>query len=261
MSINRYPYIFVMHLKMKNKYQYNATKENYEDYSSGRVLYGASGATNFPVRLASEIFQRCATYLQSKGNVGPYNVFDPFCGVGYSLTVVGFLHGAQISSITASDADSRMLEFAEKNISLLNKAGLGKRVEELNKFIREYNKNSHRDAVDSARKLEAQIKPTSPIGVKLFKFNVLDGEDFPKSVSGIDIVITDIPYGKLTEWKGEATGENFTQRFLDKLKPTLGPVSIVAVIRDKKQAISHVGYEAIQTFALEKRKITLLMLY
>lgn len=29
--------------------------ENYEDYSSGRVLYGGKGIPNFPVRLINEI--------------------------------------------------------------------------------------------------------------------------------------------------------------------------------------------------------------
>ena len=37
-------------------YKFVSEKKNYEDYSSGRVLYGAPEATNFSVRLASEFF-------------------------------------------------------------------------------------------------------------------------------------------------------------------------------------------------------------
>jgi 23S rRNA (guanine2535-N1)-methyltransferase len=122
---------------MKSKYQYTVTKENYEDYSSGRVIYGATGATNFPVRLSSEVFQQCAHYLKTQGKAGPYKIYDPFCGVAYSLTVVGFLHGAEIESIAVSDSDSRLLEFARKNLSLLTAQGLSKRIEELKKIIQE----------------------------------------------------------------------------------------------------------------------------
>ena len=31
---------------------------NYEDFASGRVIYGAKGIPNFPVRLIAEIFGR-----------------------------------------------------------------------------------------------------------------------------------------------------------------------------------------------------------
>ncbi len=108
---------------MKSKYQYAVTKENYEDYSSGRVIYGATGATNFPVRLSSEVFQQCVHYLKGKGKAGPYKLYDPFCGVAYSLTVIGFLHGAEIESIAGSDSDSRMLEFAAEESLPRNRNG------------------------------------------------------------------------------------------------------------------------------------------
>ena len=52
---------------MKSKYQFVGAKENYEDYSSGRVIYGTAGAAKFPVRLSSEVFQQCAHYLKSNG--------------------------------------------------------------------------------------------------------------------------------------------------------------------------------------------------
>ena len=36
-----------------------APNDNYEDLSCGRVIYHRAGFSNFPVRLASEIFMRC----------------------------------------------------------------------------------------------------------------------------------------------------------------------------------------------------------
>lgn len=245
---------------MINKYQHRVSKENYEDYSSGRVLYGATGATNFPVRLSSEVFQQCASHLVSKGKMGPYKIYDPFCGVAYSLTVTGFLHGEEIDEIIASDADKRILEFAEKNLSLLSVEGLHKREEELKQFIKEYNKNSHKEALESAYRLQSKINPTKVIKRVSFQFNIIEGNDLPLSIPQIDIVIADLPYGKLTEWEGVKTEENLVERFLNKLKPHLSQISIVAVIYDKKQLISHSGYRAIKKLKLEKRKIIMLEL-
>lgn len=46
--------------------------DNFEDYSSGRVLYRNRGIPNFPVRLINEIFRRCIYYCENKSdcNVG-----------------------------------------------------------------------------------------------------------------------------------------------------------------------------------------------
>ena len=61
-------------------YKYEIDHQNYEDYASGRVLYNQQGTTDFPVRLASEIFLRCLNILQNDGFGGPYTIFDPCCG-------------------------------------------------------------------------------------------------------------------------------------------------------------------------------------
>jgi hypothetical protein len=51
-----------------------AEKSNYEDLAAGRVIHGAPGATNFPVRLASELFQRALAVRRGNDRV---HVFDP----------------------------------------------------------------------------------------------------------------------------------------------------------------------------------------
>src|SRR2546421_6852423 len=50
-----------------------------------RVLYGGPGSSAFPVRLASEIFQRCRSRLAHQGAPPPYTLYDPCCGEGYLL--------------------------------------------------------------------------------------------------------------------------------------------------------------------------------
>jgi tRNA G10 N-methylase Trm11 len=82
--------------------------------------------------------------LNLKGNPGPYTIYDPFCGVAYALTSLGFLHGKSIKKIYASDADQAILEFASKNLSLLYETGMEKRIQEFQTLIKKYDKTSIR---------------------------------------------------------------------------------------------------------------------
>ena len=232
-------------------------KVNYEDYSSGRVLYGAPKATNFPVSLTLEIFERCSEYLSKKGNLGPYVIYDPFCGVAYSLTVLGFLRGENIKEMFASDADKTILEFAHKNLSLLTVKGINNRIAELTKFIQEYKKDSHKEALKSAELLKTKTESLN-IKTEVFQFNVLNTDSLPKFANKIDIIIADVPYGKLTKWEGLKEGTNPIQVFLDKIQDRLSKTAIVAIILDKKQDIKYDGYRKIKSFKIVKRKIVLL---
>ncbi|MFZ1019410.1 MAG: hypothetical protein WAN61_00255 [Minisyncoccia bacterium] len=232
-------------------------KINYEDYSSGRVLYGAPGATNFPVSLTLEIFEKCSEYLTKKRNLGPYVVYDPFCGVAYSLTVLGFLRGENIKEMFASDADKTILEFAHKNLSLLTTKGINNRILELEKFIQEYKKDSHREALKSAEFLKTKTRSLNT-KTEVFQFNTITDGDLPKQISKVDIVITDVPYGKLTKWEGLKNGVNPIQIFLDKVKNRLSKNAIVAIVSNKKQEIKYEGYIKIKSFKSGKRKIVLL---
>jgi tRNA G10 N-methylase Trm11 len=229
-------------------------KVNYEDYSSGRVLYGAPGATNFPVSLTLEIFEKCSEYLTKKGNSGPYIIYDPFCGVAYSLTVLGLLRGENIKEIFASDIDKTILEFAHKNLSLLTIKGINHRIVELEKFTQEYKKDSHKEALMSAEKLKTKIQNLS-IKIEEFQFNILNDTSLPKQVSKIDMVITDVPYGKLTKWEALKEGMNPIQIFLNKIHDRLSEGAIVAVVLNKKQEILYESYTKIKSFKSGKRKV------
>ncbi|MEX2052396.1 MAG: hypothetical protein WD991_01715 [Candidatus Paceibacterota bacterium] len=230
-------------------------KTNFEDYSSGRVIYGAPGATNFSVRLVSSMFERCKEYLEKVGNAGPYTLYDSFCGSGYSLSVLGFLYNKDIKNIFASDFDKHILEFADKNLALLSHKGISKRVSELDKFVKEYGKDSHKEAIKSAETISSQIK--HEIDVKIFHFDVLNKKLLPKHIKNIDMVIVDIPYGKLTRWQGESADPS--QEFLNKIKPYMGKQSIVAISANKKQTVSFKGYNKIGSLKVPKRKVLFLV--
>ena len=244
----------------KNRYRFVETGDNYEDYSSGRVLYGAPGATNFSVRLISEIFQRCAEYLNSKGNSGPFVIYDPLCGAGYSLAVLGLLHGSSLQSIFASDINSTLLEFANKNLSLVNASGMEKRIDELKVFIERYTKPSHKDALDSAYRLKDKITSHPSIDVRAFHADILDEITLPAFLSGVDIAITDLPYGELTSWGGMGDDATATRTLLDKLHDRLHGPAIAAISSHKTQRLEYDAgkYHEIMAFILEKRRIVLL---
>ena len=105
---------------------------NFEDFASGRVLYGGDGIPNFPVRLLNEIFGRAASHIAPREHL---TVFDPCCGGGYSLTVLGFCHNAIIDRLYGSDIDPRMVAHARKNAALLTRNGMIARRAEIGRMI------------------------------------------------------------------------------------------------------------------------------
>ncbi len=244
---------------MPQKYKFVVEKDIYEDYSGGRVLYAAPGATAFPVRLATELFQRTVARLKLQGNHPPYTVYDPFCGSGYLLTVLGFMHGEEIKTIFASDINQAMVALATKNLSLLSKKGLEARITELEYMKATYGKNSHEEALESAQRLEMKIAKTSrPVRTQCFVSNILKDVDPNLDNIKVDIVIADLPYGQLTHWQGHSDEENLTQIFLKNILSLLSPSSVVCICTDKEQTISHEDYKRLESLKLGKRRAFLL---
>jgi tRNA G10 N-methylase Trm11 len=242
--------------KVGGQYQFT-TNDNFEDYSSGRVLYGITGSTNFPVRLASEIFQRAKYYLTEQGRKAPYAIYDPFCGAAYSLTVLGLLHGADIKSIYASDVDENIINVAKKNLSLLTQKGLDVRTKELKSLFDSYQKGSHKEALESIAKLTKHIS-NHKIPVYAYHYNILQETKSPVDLSLIDLIITDVPYGKLAQWQGIKQGINPTQQFLDNIKRAVSPKAMIAISMNKEQEVTYAGYSKIKSFKIGVRKILFL---
>ena len=51
-------------------------------------------------------------------------MYDPFCGGGTLLTVIGFLASAPVALLAGSDLDADALRTAEQNLALLSREGL-----------------------------------------------------------------------------------------------------------------------------------------
>lgn len=220
---------------------------NFEDFSSGRVLYGGEGIPNFPVRLLNEIFGRALSHSGKKTDL---NVYDPCCGGGYSLTVLGFFHSDIISRIYGSDIDSRMTDFAKRNIGLLTMEGIHSRRLELKDMLRQYKKESHAQALQSLDRLQAMLQKELP--AEIFQ------ADCTKELPPVrpDIIVTDIPYGNLATWKSKEDSPLYTM--LHQLARISHKGTVLAVITDKGQKIDTELWTRREKQSVGKRKFEIL---
>ena len=242
-----------------------AAEQNYSDFSSGRVFYSLPGHPAFPVRLASEIFQRCLAHRQRiYGNSDPCTLYDPCCGAAYHLSVLGYLHGENIWQMIASDTDQKAVSLAERNLGLLSMEGLDRRIQELSAMLEQYGKVSHQEAMRSALRLKeklAALRETYPLATHAFQANATDQSEISNLIQpkSIDIVFTDVPYGWHSQWQNaDPSMSNPLRSMLDALLKTLSPSSIVAISSDKQQKAAHEHYQRIEHFQVGKRRVTFL---
>ena len=243
------------------QYKYESEDRDYSDYSSGRVLYSLPGHPAFPVRLASEIFQRCLAQREKNYSIStPCSLYDPCCGAAYHLSVLGFLHGRQIKEISASDVDEKAVALASRNLGLLNAAGMDERIAEIDRLLALYQKDSHRQALSSAYRL--QSKTLADLKTRAFQANAFDRDALARQIQpgAVDIVFSDVPYGQHSHWQEPGHGPTQPPLWLllDTLRGILSAASIVALVSDKQQKPAHAGFQRIEHFHLGKRNIVLL---
>jgi 23S rRNA G2445 N2-methylase RlmL len=244
-------------------YRFAQERLDYHDFAAGTVFHASPGHPAFPVRLTSEIFQRCMDIRKREGLTGRCSVYDPCCGGGYLLASLAFLHWADIQTIYASDADPRILETARRNLNLLNPDGLQQRIEQIESMIGQFDKLSHREAHQSAHRLKAHLLKdykSHSIAVHTFTANVITDTLTDDVATPIDMVITDIPYGNRSEWSGlphDAIHEP-AWYLLQSLLNILPIHAVVAIASNKQQKIAHERYQRIEHFQIGKRRVVIL---
>jgi 23S rRNA (guanine2535-N1)-methyltransferase len=233
---------------MQYKYIEN---DNFEDFACGRVIKHKPGFTNFPVRLAQEIFLRSVSFLEKKDNL---TIYDPCCGGGYLLTVLGLLNFDMITAIYGSDINPEAVNHTMENIELLTISGMERRIKYIENLYHEYQKTSHQDAIKSAKNLKTLLNPNVSIHTNIFENNILDVDDLKNQDFKADIVITDVPYGNMVSWNGNESSEDFIRSLLDNLIPILNPGAIVAICSDKKQKFLSDKFARMEKQLIGKRK-------
>lgn len=229
------------------EYKYGK-KGNYEDFSAGRVLYNVKDMTNFPVRLAQEIYGRCLQYSQKKDNICLY---DCCCGGAYLLTVLGFLNQDTISEIIGSDINTEILDIAKKNLSLLSIEGINKRIAEIEQMIANYKKQSHIEAKDSAIRLKSLL--SNNIKFKVFQCDALNAINLHIKP---DIIITDVPYGHIVNWGGNE--EDAIDKLLDSLYEICSSDTIIGLCMNKKQKVRNEKFIRLEKEQIGKRRFEIL---
>lgn len=228
-------------------YKYCENK-NFEDFASGKVIVHRAGYPNFPVRLAQEIFCRCLYHLDNPDSVC---IYDPCCGGGYLLTVLGFLNFNKIKAIMASDISDDAIQLTGENLSLLDKNGLRQRIHQINDLLSLHNKNSHIEALNSATNLFDILKnSTHEIERKVFKTDILSNHPLDNQNFKADIIFTDVPYGNLVEWQN---GNKDNINLLDQLLPVTKEKTVVAICSDKSQKFQSDNFQRVEKQVIGKR--------
>lgn len=242
------------------RYLFATERQDYSDYASGKVFYGLPEHPAFPVRLASEILQRCFAKRQT---IDRCVLYDPCCGGAYHLATLAYLHWDRIDTIVGSDINEDALALAERNLALLTIPGLERRIAEINRMRAAYNKASHEEALRSAQRLQhcLQTAHTShQIRTRLFCADAMDSHAIQKELAGthIDIVFTDVPYGKRSTWQSDRTSQTPMDRLLESLLPILSSDTVVAIACDKQQKARHERYRQAERFRIGKRQVFIL---
>ncbi|WP_043635612.1 rRNA methyltransferase [Nonomuraea candida] len=241
-------------------YRHATVRGDYERLASGAVLHSAPGFPAFPVRPASEIFQRA---LALRGGDRPAVLWDPCCGSGYLVTVLALLHRRRVASVLASDVDPGVLRLAGRNLGLLTGAGLAGRAAELDERAARFGRPSYEAAARAARELAAALAAGGgdvPHAVR--RADVFDAEALRRALDGDppaaapDIVITDVPYGEQTHWRGPGAAAGIAG-LPAALTAVLAPGAVIAVtVRGRKVPVDG-GPRPSASFKIGTRAIAL----
>ena len=244
-------------------YRYAVERKDLADFASGKVLHSLTGHPPLPVRLVSEILQRCLAIRRARGERGRLAIYDPCCGAAYHLTLLGLLHREAVGAVIGSDIDSRAVATAARNLALLSPQGVEERISELNELIDRYGKASHAGALEAAgrwRRMVMERSGQEPIRTQVFRADALNREDLIAGLGAteVDLVLTDVPYGLHTEWGGAFADRNPLESLLDNLLGLVSRSGLLAVASSKSQKAEHPFYERVERFQIGKHRIIVL---
>ena len=169
---------------------------DYTDYAPGRALRGGAGRPNFPVRLALELYGRGAAALGRT----PVRLWDPLCGGGSLLFAAALLGEPAPEWVLGSDADEGAVDLARENLALLTPEGCARRRAQIEEHLRAFGRQSFAEALGSLDRIAAQGRGVRAAAAV---YDVFSGAapDLPVRPN---LVVCDLPYGDLVDWRGGA---------------------------------------------------------
>lgn len=247
------------------EYRFASERPDYSDLASGRVFYSIAGHPAFPIRLGSEIFQRCLALHQATAPGAPLVLYDPCCGAGYLAATLAYLHAEALSEVITSDVDEKAAGVARRNLGLLQPAGLAQRRAELAALLQQYGKPSHQQALASAQVLHARVEALAagrPLPTRVFTANALDPQALRGNLppASVDLILTDVPYGEHSQWAGSpaAAGAGPLAALQAALRSLLAPGGLLALITDKQQKAPRADWRRLDHFQVGKRRVEIL---
>jgi tRNA G10 N-methylase Trm11 len=181
---------------------------------------------------------------------------------------LAYHHWDAIDAVIGSDVDDEALSLAERNLALLTIENVDRQVADISRMLASYHKSSHKAALESAKILrERLVKLTSTrqVNTHLFCADATDGRTLREGLQGrqVDIVITDVPYGRHSTWQDPTPTQKPDQgppiwRVLEALRIVVSEHTVIAIAANKQQRISHKAYSRIEKFRVGKRQVVLL---
>ena len=231
-------------------YRYVVERTDHSALASGHVLRSAPGFPGFPVRLADELFQRAAVHT----GLPAVRLWDPCCGSGYLATVLGLLHRERIASVRATDVDPDAVELAGRNLRLLTGRGLAEREKELRRSARDFGRPSFVERAEDARELARGLSRAG--GDLPHEAAVSDVFASGEPVAA-DLVVTDVPYGEMTDWAGEVPEDEPVSGLLASLGRVLPPEAVIVVTARTRRIPLPEGVRALERVRIGVRAAAL----
>lgn len=212
------------------------------------VLVSAPGRPTLPVRLTLELFGRALSFLNS----GPVTVWDPCCGAGTTLTVLGLCRGSALSGLVGSDVDPSPLDLARRNLALLDPGGLDARGAELEALALRHAKPGYSAAAAAARRLNASPVP--------YELAVADATDVAATAGLVErhrprVVIADLPHGVQTGWSGST--DDAGAELVTALASVLAPDAVIAVSGRGRKVVLPPGTRTVERLRVGHRAVAI----
>ncbi|RKS07230.1 RRNA methyltransferase AviRa [Nocardiopsis sp. Huas11] len=231
-------------------YRYATERADHSALASGNVLRSAPGFPGFPVRLASELFQRGLAHVPQDR----VRMWDPCCGSGYLMTVLGLLHRDRIVHARATDVDPDAVALAVRNLALLTRDGLAEREEELRRSALDFGRAEFVGRAETAGALAAGL--ASMGGDLPHETAVADVFTLSEQVEA-DLVVTDVPYGDLTHWQGATPADDPMRALLRSLGRVLPPHAVVVVTARTRRVVLPPAVRALERVKVGNRAAVL----